>query len=78
MRIVGRVVAFTGKNFYPLRRHVPNGFEATEADDAKAMVDKGDDAIKEYVAALEMCCQLYLLTISNYNYSHLSKNTLPL
>ena len=61
MRIVGRVFVFTGKNFYPLRRHVLNGFEATEAVDDKAMVDKGVDAMKENVAGFRNTCQLLFI-----------------
>ena len=40
---------------------VLNGFEATEAVDDKAMVDKGVDAMKENVAGFRNTCQLIFI-----------------
>ena len=50
---------------------VPNGFKATEANDTKAMVDKGVDAIKEDVAVYKDIVNSYLLSETNHKYSHL-------
>ena len=58
-------------DIFPYEWNVPNGFEATEANDTKAMVDKGVDAIKEDVAVYKDIVNSYLLSETNHKYSHL-------